>query len=750
MGTREAAKRDAGRTVGTSVVARTPLGRASVPVSARRVMLALAGLVVAVMSVGGPHVSAPASAAAERASVDPAPTPSAEPTPSAPPSAPQPAAPAITSPPDGSAVTTARTVVSGTKPADSGVRLETSDGTRLCVVDAGPDTSFSCGGLTLPIGGDVALRAVGTLADGSAAGVVTTIHITSVPPPVVSSNGSRPVNGLIRGSGIPGAVVSVISSSGESCSLTADAGGAWACLLTGSAPDGAYSLTATQEAPFAPGVHSDASAPMRVVLDRTAPAPPVVTAPTAGSTLPDRDVRFAGTGEDGSTVTVFVGSASVCQAIVSAARWSCVATALATGDARVVAIQKDAAGNSSSGSDAVALVVAAPPGSPTPSPTAPTRTLPSTPGAAPSPDVPDAPDDLDEGASPASPPDPGVPRPTPPAPPENDAWDATTPFSTPLSSLLASSPGIGGLRAIVLAVLIATTIALGALLHLRGTSAAPVGAPARRVVLTGRNRATAPIARSDGAAESPTSASATTVLFALVAVAGILILSRPVDGTPAYARLLFASVTATAVVALVSVVVPALVARWLGGGRLHIAVDARGFLIVAGTAAASRIFDLDPPALFALVVTASTAAAVGRATEGRVAAARIVGLTLLGVFGWGAGILLAPALQPGFASSLVVETLNVLTAAALGSATIMLIPLGTSTGRSLWAASRIGWLALAVLVVALEISLLGSRSPEAADAVAAIGVTGVVGCCALFLSVWIWRRVVAPELTRED
>jgi hypothetical protein len=629
------------------------------------------------------------------------------------------------------------------------VIVELGSGAVLCTVDAGTATSFSCSGVAVPAGGGVVLRAVATGPGGSPAGNESSIAVTSVPPPTVATSGTSPVNGLVRGTGIPGARVTVTSTSGESCGLTADSGGAWTCLLTGSAPDGAYRLSATQEATFAPGVRSDPSGSVRIVLDRTAPAPPVVSAPADGSTLPVGEVRFSGTGENGATVTVFVGSASVCQAIVSSGQWSCVAT-VARGAARIVAVQRDIASNSSSGSDAVGVVLRGPSTSPTPLPTpsspAPTPTPDPSAGAVPAPGPTDAPGDGSEPGAPAAPPAPGA---GPGALPAPDAWDATTPFSAPLSPLLASGTGADVARAVILAALVSSTIALGALLLLRGTPAAERAMARRRIVLAGRNRRDV-VATRTAPPTDVAPASATTVVFALLAVAALLILSRPVDGTPAYARLLFAAVTATAVIALVSVVVPAMIARWLGGGRLHTTVDPRGFLIVAGAAAASRLLDLDPPVLFALVVTASTAAAVGRATEGRIALARIASLAVLGVLAGGAGMLLSPALQPGFASSLVIETLNVLTAAALGSATIMLVPLGTSTGRALWASSRFGWLALAIAVVAIEIALLGSRSTESADAVATLGVVGVVACATLFLSVWIWRRFVAPELARDD
>lgn len=728
------AEREAVRIEGASSATWSPARRAS---GTARILRALSiGALLLVLSGAG--------ATAAQATTQPDPNPSTES-----PTAPDIDDPEITSPIGGSVVTSTSTIVTGTKSAGSGVQIQNGAGDVFCVIDPSTSTSFSCR-VVLGAGASITIRAIATDAEGADAGGRDTVTVTSVPPPVITSRGSTPGNGLVRGTGIAGATVTVAASSGDSCASIADSSGAWACLLGGRAPDGEYTTTATQVAGFAPGSPSDASAPSRLVLDRTVPSPPVVTSPVGGSSLPETDVRFAGTGEDGATVTVFAGSASVCQAIVADGAWSCVAARLASGDVRVVAIQRDTADNTSAGSAAIALVIEGATATPTPTPTAPTPS--DDPSATPSPV------ETEETPAPATPSPESSPEPSTPSPESNpldgDTWDAATPFTTPRAPLFSSGSAIEWARTIALAALGVLGIALATQVAAGRSATSPSGAaaapgrpaPTSRLGLTGRNRrdvVTAPRV-------VPAPSSAATVVSALVAVAALLILSKPVDGTPAYARLLFASVTATFVVALVSVAVPAVAARLLGAGRVHVTVDPRGFLVIAATAAVSRLIGLEPPLLFALVLTASTALAVRRVTEGRVAAVRILALAALGGLSWAVGSAIPSVGSVGFASSLVTETLNLLTAASLGSAALMLIPVGASAGRSLWAASRSAWIAVGLVVVTVELVLLGSRTPEMTAAVTGAGAVLAVACIALSASVWIWRRHVAPILAEED
>ncbi|PSL36415.1 hypothetical protein CLV49_0004 [Labedella gwakjiensis] len=745
------AKREAVRIEGASWAAGSRSGRASIPAASRRLPPFLSSLrilaAVVLIAAGISVVSLGGGAAVANAATDPGPTPSPS---TIAPDEPEIGAPTFTAPTDGAVITSASTTVSGSKTAGSGVQIQNGAGDVLCVVDASPATSFSCS-VTLGYGA-VTIQAIATDADGSGADARVTISVTSVPPPTIASGGSTPGNGLVRGTGIPGATITVTASSGETCTSKADTSGAWACLLTGGAADGAYRITATQVASFAPSARSDASAARQLVLDRTAPSPPTLSSPTGGSSLAETDARFEGTGENGATVTVFAGSSSVCQAIVSGGVWSCVAARLPGGDLRIVAIQRDIANNTSSGSSAVDIVV----GGTTPSPSA--TPTPSIPSPSDQPAETPAPTEVQPTPVPAQPtPDtPSSPSaPSPEASPwGGDAWDAATPFTTPRAPLFSSGSVSGWVGTFLLAALVLAGIALSTQLVTgagAGSGAGPTRTPGTGYLLpsrtprfTGRNRRSV----TDDERVGPVPSSVTTVVAALIAVAGLLILSKPVDGTPAYARLLFASVTATFLVALVSVAAPAVVARLLGAGRIHTTVDPRGFAIIAVSVATSRILGLEPPLLFALVLTASTALVVRRATEGRVAAARILALAGLGGASWALGSVLS--LDGGFASSLVTETLNLVTAAALGSAALMMIPVGASAGQSLWAASRPAWFGIGFVVVTVELVQLGSRTPEMTSSITSGGTAVAVAVIAVSASLWIWRRHVAPILEDED
>ena len=729
------AKREAVRIEGASSAATPRLGRAA---SRGRVLPILALAAVLLWSVGAGGVAASAA---------PQPAPSPAPT-TIEPDEPPITAPVFTAPAAGSVVTAATTTVRGTKTAGAGVQLQSASGAVLCIVDPSPATDFSCD-VVLGAGAAVTVRAIATDASGADAGERASLTVRSVPPPAILSGGPAPTNGLVRGSGIPDATVSVSASSGESCSSLVGPSGAWTCVLSGRAADGVYSTTATQVAPFAPGSTSDSSPAARLVLDRSVPAPPIVSSPASGSTLAGTDVRFAGSGENGATVTVFAGSASVCQAIVSDRRWSCVADRLTDGTQRIVAIQRDIANNTSPGGMAVEVVVGATM-TPSPGPTTPT------------PDDEPTPSPSAEAADPS--PSPAAPTPgesagpdaaLPTDPPRNqDTWDAATPFSTPRAPLFSSGSATEWVRTLILAALSVGAIALATQVA-RGRTAAATrsvtgragGLPAApRLALTGRNRHGALAAPRT----TPVPSTVATAVAALVAVSALVILSKPVDGTPAYARLLFASVTATFVVALVSVAVPVVVARVIGAGRVHVTVEPRALLVVAGTAAASRILGLEPPLLLAVVLTASTALVVRRASEGVVAGARIVALAALGGASWALGSVLPATASIGFAWSLVTETLNVLTAASLGSAALLLVPLGATAGRSLWGASRVAWILVGFVVVTLELVLLGSRSTEMTAAVTTAGSVLAIAGIALSVSISIWRRYVAPVLADED
>jgi MYXO-CTERM domain-containing protein len=125
-------------------------------------------------------------------------------------------------------------------------------------------------------------------------------------------------------------------------------GGTWNASIATS-PDGSYLARATVTTTG--GSISDSNA---FILDTTAPAAPVVTAPANGSRTNDSTPTYTGTAEAGSTVTIFVDGSSVGTTTASGAgTWTFTQpTALPDGAHTVRATATDAAGNTSPRSNA--------------------------------------------------------------------------------------------------------------------------------------------------------------------------------------------------------------------------------------------------------------------------------------------------------------------------------------------------------------------------------------------------------------
>jgi hypothetical protein len=93
-------------------------------------------------------------------------------------------------------------------------------------------------------------------------------------------------------------------------------------------------------------------------IDLTAPAAPVITAPTDGSTNPTGTVTVSGTAEPSSIVTVFEGATSKGTTTANAGgSWSRTLTGVADGSHTYTAKATDTAGNASASSNAVTVVV---------------------------------------------------------------------------------------------------------------------------------------------------------------------------------------------------------------------------------------------------------------------------------------------------------------------------------------------------------------------------------------------------------
>ncbi|AAT89464.1 hypothetical protein ATY41_09055 [Leifsonia xyli subsp. xyli] len=479
--------------------------------------------------------------------------------------------------------------------------------------------------------------------------------------------------------------------------------------------------------------------------------PPPITAPRPDASVANGGAfSFGGAGEPGGEVTVYASTASsttiACFAPVTGGVWSC-SGALPPGGYRVSALQRDAAGNVSAGSNTIAVTVQdaaanAPPSSrksaarPAPTPT-PTRPAPVLPAPAP---------------------------PSGPVRPDTKGWTGT-PFSTASAPAVDAASFPGWLRSLALAVAALLLLALpaqllAATLARRRSRAAPRSA---RPSIFGRNRTRAELAEADaalvgrrwalGSAKSEVSGlspSATTapqpVWLAPVAgvvAAALVTLSASVQDAATYVRLLFAVALAVAAVNAVGVLAARATARHLGRAAPPVVVLPLLLMAVAATAVGSRLFGFEPALLFGLVLGVPLPDGRARVARGRIATVQLSAIAAIGVLAWLAvGALPSPS---GGFSAFFVEFANALSLLGIGSAAIALLPIGQLPGRAVFLWVRPLWLGLNLVVYTMLFALLlpvASLIQNGTDLVAILAAALVFAV--LSVSVWLWERYIEP------
>lgn len=653
--------------------------------------------------------------------------------PSAPPEpAAAPAGPTITSPAGGTLVGSAVTSVSGSgNPGQELQLLDPAGGDALCIVVPDAAGDWTCTGIPLPSGPSVAIRVVVT-GDSDLSAEIS-VAVLAAPTVTGGARGQTSSNGMVRGTGYPGASVTIRLSSGQECHSVTDGAGDWVCLFAGPIETGDAQVTATQSTDFSAPSSSNESGPITVYFDMDAPAAPRIGSPTSGDRVPLGGARYSGSGETGARVTVFAGAYSICSATVEAKSWRCSGGGVAAGSYSVTAVQQDVAGNVSDGSSPFTVDYGTMSSSPTPSPSeggqsvpspAPAAVPPGSPAASPTPSP--APTETDDsGVAPVR---------------EPGGWGDATRFASavippglaePFSWLQATLWALGALLLFALpARLLAGTIS-------RARGDRPLR---RRTPITGRNQAgeqfeVAPSLRLNrwmvGGA-------------ALLAAATLIMLSGPVVDRPAYVRLLVAVIIGLAVVNAAGTLVPLWWSRHVLHAPASVTFLPRYLLLVGVTALASRVFEIEPALLFGLLGTVSIAEATTQ-LRGQLAAVRAGTLTLLAVVGW--LILGALPTADGFLSALGAEITNAIVLAAIGSAVLVLIPLGHTSGRSILAWSPPIW---AMLTVLANTFLFAVLTPAVAtwqsDGTVTLLWVATGTFAAISVGAWAWQRYVAPAI----
>ena len=123
--------------------------------------------------------------------------------------------------------------------------------------------------------------------------------------------------------------------------------------------DGSYTLTAVAidaAGNVGPGANRS------IVVDTTAPAPPIITAPASGATVAP-NTPVTGTAEAGATVRLFEGALLLGETVANP-NWSITPSTLGGGPHTVTAFAVDPAGNTSAGSSRSYIIDAAAPSQP--------------------------------------------------------------------------------------------------------------------------------------------------------------------------------------------------------------------------------------------------------------------------------------------------------------------------------------------------------------------------------------------------
>jgi hypothetical protein len=708
-----------------------------------------------------PDAASPDTVSPDAVSPD-AVSPDAVSDPNSPPAAPSTAVPVptITSPTDGALVDRETTNVTGTRAADQSIQLLSPDGgDPLCVREADGSTTWSC-----PASLDSSPSVTLTVVDSSDSSVSSEITVRVLTPPVVTGGALSDVasNGMVRGTAYPGASVTVTLSGGHSCTTDADQSGAWACYFEGMRASGTYDVAATQTTSYSAPSSSARSDPVKLLFDLDRPAAPVMTSPANNSRVSLDGTTYAGTGEPGTSVTVFVDSSSLCEVpVLPDGTWTCFAGGVAAGTYSIRAIQQDEAGNVGPASVATIVGFGPTPVEPPPSPTGGQDPVPAPapPVAAAQPTP--APDPAPSEASPqTTPPDAASPQAESPqaeppeAAPPVDPGQATPPaasgtgpvvggWSDPTQFAAAvSPPGTPSVfpwwQPALLALAALLLFAIPARLLAGTVSRARNGHPlVGERHYAGRNRArveyeTAPDLRVNRRLVAAAG---------LVAAAALIMLSGPITDQPAYLRLFVAVIIALVIVNVIGVLVP------LWWGRRVLRVDAtatflpRYLLLVGVSALGSRLLGVEPALLFGLLGSVALAAGTNPVARGQLAAVRASSLVVLALLGW---LLLGIASGAGgFLGALTAEVLNALVLTAAGSAVLVLMPVGRTSGRSILTWSP--WIWVALTITAFWV-LFGVLSPTLNGGGSAMVWIAACAFAAFSVGAWAWQRFVTPAL----
>lgn len=604
--------------------------------------------------------------------------------------------------------------VSGSKEPGTYVQVTSaaSDAPHCIVPGVGEPTDGETWSCTFAAGsGELAVSASQYPADDRNGAVVGPLSVTvrNLTAPTIDGPEPLVTAGLVSGSGLVGASI-LISAGGTQYTTVAQApSGFWSYPLPLSS--GSYDVSVSQQWAGTPDVGP--STTRSVIIDKDPPPLPAITAPAAGSSIDAQPVTFAGTGEDGSRVDVFVDGVTACSGIVAAGVWSCAASGIADGSRTIQGIQWDVAGNASGATSGFTVTIA--------SPTQP-EPQPSQPPAAPAP-APVAPAPTPNQSTTPTPTTPFLPPPVGgfSGLPPGETWGTATDYGAAIPDIFGGGVQWGW------AVLLGLAFVLLIALPLRLLSRIASG----RVNWRFWRRA------ND---DPPVLGPWTTAAAALAASIMLAALAGGIQGEVRYLRLVVAIGIALVALNGVGVALASKLSSRAFAHRSGIRILPLFLAVAAVTALVSRTGGIQPPIIVGVVIAAAFAADLGARGRGIVSLAQVGAVLVMGCAAWLGHSALGP--QVGFWASLASETLAALTIAALGSLILLLLPVAGMPGRYLFEWSPVAWGGIAVLggTAAAAVVALSSTFPLA------LLLVGAGLLAAVCVATWAWLTYVQPQL----
>jgi hypothetical protein len=515
------------------------------------------------------------------------------------------------------------------------------------------------------------------------------------------------------------------------CSAAASAATTWSC--TAALPNGqGVLITATET--LADATTSTATVSVDVLGPPAISAAPPQQSPGVAS----------GSGYPGSRIQLVVnGATQACTALVSpSGQWLCT-IAGGPNTYTVSARQAQDWGTSDASGDVTLVVNPAPPVDPpapsTPQPALPKPALPPLNPVVPEKVVPEpvpsptpVPDDRSDGGTLPWFDRPIFPGPGGQGPTIREAltnWGAPTGFGASLPTPAETVASGNWLWAPLLGLAFIGLVAVPSRL-LASTLRSRVSS--RRPQLAGRNREA--VSADESKPLNPWLVGG----VPLVTTAALIVLAGGIDGEVRYLRLLAAVGAGLVILNIAGVSIATRVAARVQGESRRLWFLPVLLVIAAIATVLARTTGMEPPLVGGVLIAAGFTLAVPIRSRAVVSLSQVGAVLLLAVLSWLAHSLVGPV--DGFWASALSETLATVCLAGLGSAVILMLPIGTLPGRVVLEWSRPVWgvITVAVATVAAGI-LLGGAQPAFPMLATVLIVSGFAAVC---VAVWAWVNYV--------